>query len=84
MNGGPLLSPACCPAPTHPLQLKFKLSLTDFTVGTYQCTAVGSTAQGNTDTSPEVPFPVPNRWVHQQHSRGGRTWHSLSPRYEGS
>lgn len=41
-------------------KLKFKLSLTDFTVGTYQCTAVGSTAQGNTDTSPEVPFPVPN------------------------
>ncbi|KAL4436620.1 hypothetical protein ABPG75_003759 [Micractinium tetrahymenae] len=40
-------------------KLKFTMSLTDFNVGTYQCTAVGSTAQGDTDTSPQKPFPVP-------------------------
>ncbi len=53
------------------LQLKFTLPLVNFTVGTYQCTAVGNTAQGSTDTSPAVPFPVPNRWARHRRRQGG-------------
>lgn len=40
-------------------KLKFRMSLLAFAVGTYQCTAVGETAQGDTDISPEQPFTVP-------------------------
>lgn len=76
-SGAPALACPQAHPPTHPpvpaalrrnalLQLKFKMSLLAFAVGTYQCTAFGKTAQGDTDISPEQPFTVPTRWVHQQ------------------